>query len=46
MMRDYEEELVYNELYKRDLLKKNKENMAKEAEHQRKVAERNRVLEQ
>lgn len=46
MMKDYEETLVYNELYKRDLLKKNRELLAKEAEEQRKIQERNHVLEQ
>lgn len=45
-MKDYEETLVYNELYKRDLLKKNRELLAKETEEQRKVQERNIVLEQ
>ena len=29
MMRDYEEEMVYNELYKRDLLQKNKAELQK-----------------
>ena len=46
MMRDYEEELVYNELYKRDLLNKNKQQLAKEADADYKRQERNLVLEQ
>jgi len=38
------EELVYAELYKRDIRKKEKEELIKELERQRKVAERNNVL--
>jgi len=35
---------VYAELYKRDIRKKEKEELIKELERQRKVAERNNVL--
>lgn len=38
------EELVYAELYKRDIRRKEKEELIKELERQRKVTERNNVL--
>lgn len=44
-MREYEETIVYNELYKRDLVAKNKALLAKEAEANYKRNERNLVLE-